>query len=163
MIQEGLYNMLVNASAIQALLPSSGSPAVSQAYKCVHFVRAPKEPLTPFIIVHLPDVPPAEATLADGVSSLIEAMIQFDSYAPEKNGALLARQLSRAIRDLCVGNDTTPSPYNPGPGTLSDGTTISFCEVLADFDDNYEVGGTSFLFRSVLRLKAFYTEGPNTI
>jgi len=150
-IQSGIYVMLIGASSIQGLLPSDSNTGASLAKDCVHFVRAPKEPRTPYIIVHLPNVPPAESSL-DGVSDLIDGEFQFDSYASEQNGALTARQLSRAVRDL----------FKNFSGTLSDGTTIAFYEVTADFDDNYEVGGTSYLFRSVLRLKAFYTEGPNS-
>jgi hypothetical protein len=156
MIKSGIYTKLINAPSIQALLPSdTSSPPNSLASQCVHFTRAPKKPLTPYIVVHLPDVPPAEATL-DGVTEQILGMIQFDCYADDDksngNGALVANQLSIAVRDLLKNFS----------GTLSDGTVISFCDVLAHFDDGYEEGGTSFLFRWVLRLQAFYTEGPNT-
>ncbi len=107
----------------------------------------------PYIVVHLINVPPADASLDGVVTNLIDGEFQFDSYADDaSNGALTARQLNRAVRELLQDFD----------GTLSDGTVIRFYDVSADFDDNYEVGGTSFLFRSVLRLKAFYTEGPNT-
>lgn len=147
MIQSGLYEQLINAPSITALLTSG------QAANSVHFVRAPKDPPTPFIVLHLPNVPPAEATF-DGSSELIEGFVQFDCYAADDTsglggGALNARQLNRAVRDL----------FKNFSGTLPDGTTISFTDVLADFDDNYELGGENFLFRSVLRLKAFYTEG----
>lgn len=143
MIQSGLYNLLINAPSITALLTSG------QAGNSVHFVRAPKQPITPFIIIHLPSVPPAEATM-DGSSQLIEGLIQFDCYDKDENGAEDARQLCRAIMNLL-------SSFG---GTLNDGTTIQFTDVIANFDDNYEVGGEDFLFRSVVRLRAFYTEGP---
>lgn len=143
MIQSGLYNLLINAPSITALLTSG------QAGNSVHFVRAPKQPITPFIVIHLPSVPPAEATM-DGSSQLIEGLIQFDCYDKDENGAEDARQLCRAIMNLL-------SSFG---GTLNDGTTIQFTDVIANFDDNYEVGGEDFLFRSVVRLRAFYTEGP---
>lgn len=146
MIQSGLYEYLINAPSITALLTSG------QAGNSVHFVRAPKTPLTPFIVIHLPSVPPAEATF-DGSSQLIEGFIQFDSYAADDTtglggGALNARKLSQTVRDL----------FKNFSSTLPDGTSISFTDVIADFDDGYEAGAENFLFRCVLRLKAFYTE-----
>lgn len=170
MIQSGLYNKLASDPSIQALLPSdsSVSPQISLAYKCIHFVRAPKQPtqkpqsgttlinLIPYIVIHLPNTPPAEETL-QGVTDLRDDEIQFDTYANDVNGALTARQLANAIRELFLPDG---GPNFSGP--LSDGTTITFYSVMADFDDNYEVGGVGFLFRSVLKVKAFVLEGPNT-
>jgi Protein of unknown function (DUF3168) len=148
MIQSGLYAMLVAAPSIQALLPVDSNTGASLAKNCIHFVRAPKEPQTPFIVIHMVNLPPAASSL-DGVSELIEGEFQFDCYASDDgNGALVARQLAQAVR-LLLEN------YS---GTLPDGTTIAFYEVTSDFDDNYETGGQGYLFRSVLRLQAFYSE-----
>jgi hypothetical protein len=153
MIQAGLYRALTTAPTIQALMPKDSS-GQSLAKECVHFVRAPKLPRMPYVVVHLINVPPADASLDGVVTNLIDGEFQFDSVADDaNNGALTARQLNRAVRELLQDFD----------GTLSDGTVIRFYDVSADFDDNYEVGGTSYIFRSVLRLKAFYTEGPNSL
>src|SRR5579863_2305446 len=149
MIQAGLYTALINAPSIQALMPKDSSGA-SLGKDCVHFVRAPKQPKLPCVVVHMINVPPADASLDGVVTNLIDGEFQFDSYADEaSNGALAARQLNRAVRELLQDFD----------GTFTDGTVIRFYDVSSDFDDNYEEGGTGFLFRSVLRLKAFYTEG----
>jgi hypothetical protein len=148
MIQEGLYAKVTQAPSVQALLPTDpANGGASLAYQAVHFGRAPQQPARPFIVVHLVNAPPAEASL-DGVSELIDGDIQFDSYADD---ALTARQVSRAVRDL----------FKNFAGSLSDGTFIQFVDVTADFDDTYQVGGVGYLFRSVIRLKALYTEGPN--
>lgn len=169
MIQSGLFNLLATSPSIQALLPQdkSASPAIALAYKCIHFGRAPKQPtqtpatpgalinLIPYIVIHLPDTLPAEETL-EGVTVQRDGEIQFDTYANDVNGAQTARQLAEAIRQVVLPDGSYFS------GTLSDGTVISFYSVVAGLDDNYEVGGIGFLFRSVLKVKAFYTEGPNT-
>lgn len=144
MIKGGLYNYLINAPSITSLLTPG------QAGNSIHFSSAPKQPLTPFIVIHLPSVPPAEQTL-DSASALIEGLIQFDVFASDiANGAQSASQLVRALKNLFVGLNTT----------FNDGTTIQFVEVVIDADDGYEEGGQSFLFRSYIRFKAFYTEGP---
>lgn len=156
MISAGLYNKLINAPSIQALLPhDAASPTSSLARRAVHFVRAPKLPITPYIVIHIVNAPPASGTL-DGVTEQILGEIQFDCVADDQkengNAALIANQLSIAVRELLKNFS----------GTLSDGTALSVCDVVAHFADGYEEGGTSFLFRWVLRLEAFYTEGPNT-
>jgi hypothetical protein len=42
--------------------------------------------------------------------------------------------------------------------SLSDGTTIQFYEVAMDADEPYEVGGGGYVFKRLLKLRAFFTE-----
>jgi hypothetical protein len=134
-ILSGIYEALVAAPSVASLLGSSTA---------VYFSVAQKGALPPYVVLHVVDGLPAEASL-DGVSELIDGEIQFDSYGSDQ---LAARKLSRAVRDLLK---------NFG-GALPDGTTIQFVDVTMDMDDPFEIGGQGYVDRSVLRLKAFYTE-----
>lgn len=140
-ILQGLYEALLAAPAVTALL----APAQpNTAFTGVYFSKAAKGAPTPYVVLHVVDGLPAEASL-DGVSELIDGEIQFDSYADDLPPA---RKLSHAVRDLLK---------NFG-GILPDGTTIQFVDVTMDMDDPFEIGGQGYVDRSVLRLKAFYTE-----
>lgn len=140
MIFNGIYAKLTTEPTVIALLSSPPTAAV-------HYSLAPKDGAgqRPYVVVHILNAPPAEATL-DGSSELVDGELQFDSYADDQ---ISARKLSRAIRDVLKNYQ----------GSLPDGTLITFCEVPMDMDDPYEVGGGGYLFRSVVRLRAFYTEG----
>lgn len=143
MLLPGLYGLLSQISAVTSLLGKP--PANSQDGPPIFFAAAPKQPLTPFLVLHKINTPPAGETL-DGVSDLIDGELQVDSYA---NDQITAQRLARAVRDALK---------NYG-GALPDGTTIQFTSVTAELDDSYEVGGQGYLFRSLVRLKAMYTEG----
>ena len=140
-VLSGLYNFLTQNSAaavVQALL----TPAPQNQ---VHFSLAPKQPVRPFLVIHLLDGPPAEATLT-GSSALIDAEFQFDSYADDQ---LTARALSQAVRDALKNLE----------GSLPDGTVVNFYQVVVDLDERYELGGSvGYIFRSLVRIRAFYTE-----
>jgi hypothetical protein len=142
MLATGLYQQLGATPAVTALL---GKPTQEQgAGNAIYFTSAPKQPPATFLVIHRINTPPAGQTL-NGVSDLIDGEIQFDSYSGD---AITAQKLSRTVRDALK---------NFG-GALPDGTTIQFVEVTADMDAGYEQGGTGYLFRSILRLHAFYTE-----
>jgi len=135
MILSGLYNLLLADPGVSAIIAAKG----------VYFTLAAEQAARPFVVIHIVSAPPAETSL-DGVSELISGRFQFDCYADDQ---LSARKLSRAVRDLLKN-------YSGG---LSDGTAIQFTAVNLDMDDPYEVGGQGFVFRSLLDLSAFYTEG----
>jgi hypothetical protein len=139
----GLYALLAATPSITSLLNSANPPSI-------YLSLAQKGTPAPFLVIHLVDGPPAGATL-DGVSSMIEGVFQFDSYA---NDQLTARKLSQAVRDELKNFQGNP---------LSDGTVIQFVDVLTDMDDPYEIGGQGYVFRSVLRLQAFYNESGGLI
>jgi hypothetical protein len=141
MLLQGLYGLLAKTVAVTSLL---GKPT-GQDGPPIYFGEAPKQPVVPFLVIHRITTLPAGETL-DGVSDLIDGEIQFDSRAADQPAA---QKLSRAVRD-------TLKNYG---GALPDNTTIQFTEVAADFDDGFELGGQGYLFRCILRLKAFYTEG----
>jgi hypothetical protein len=142
----GLYNFLTQspaAAGVQKLLsplPSIGGVAQFAVY----LSRADKQPPASYIVIHTPDAPPAAHSF-DGPSGLSEGEFQFDSCAPDQ---LTAQQLSNAVK-ASLANFS---------GALSDGTTIAFFQVTMDADEPYEVGGGGYVFRRLLRLKAFYTE-----
>jgi hypothetical protein len=141
MLLPGIYTELIAVPAVQALLASPAKGAV--------FINvATKQAVTPFLVMNLVAGPPAEATL-DGISDLIEGELQFDSYADTPQAA---RKLSRSVRDFLM---TTLNG-----GALPDGTRIQFVDVTMDHDEPYEQGGTGYIYRSLLRLKALYTEAP---
>ena len=144
MISQGLYGLLAQAAAVTGLLGKP--PANSQDGPPIFFASAGKQPPTPFLVMHRLEGAPAGQTL-DGMSDLIEGEFQFDSYA---NDLPTAQKISRAVRDALKA-------YS---GALADGSSIQFTEVVADFDDGFELGDSGYLYRAVLRLKAMYTEGP---
>lgn len=141
-IFSGLYGLLAGTPAVASLLGRVA--ANSQDGPPIYNGQADKQPPVPFLVVHIVNAPPAGQTL-DGISDLIDGELQFDSYASD---SAMSRKLSRAVRDALK---------NFG-GTLNDGTTIQFVEVVADIDGGYEVGGEGYLNRTILRLKAFYNE-----
>jgi hypothetical protein len=137
----GLFAQLEATPSVTSLLSNSAA---------IYFSLAQKGAVAPFLVLHLVDGPPAGSTL-DGVSNMIEGIFQFDSYA---NDQLTARKLSQAVRDALKNFLGDP---------LEDGTVIQFVDVLTDMDDPYEVGGEGYIFRSVLRLQAFYNESGGII
>jgi hypothetical protein len=148
MILAGIYQYLGTVSGVTSLL---GTPTQGQGGGlAIYFTAAPKGPATPFLVIHRIDSPPAAQTL-DGVSALLDGELQFDSYAAD---AVDAEKLSRAVR-----NTFCPLGGPNYKGTLADGTSIQFTEVTADLVGGYEQGDTGYLFRSILRLAAMYTEG----
>jgi hypothetical protein len=140
MLLPGLYSQLTTAAA--AVQKALGSPADRSVFISFAIKNAPR----PFLVLNLVDAPPAGAT-HDGISELIEGEIQFDSYADTPQAA---RALSRSVRDFLM------KTFNAG--ALPDGTTIQFVDVTMDHDEPFEEGGTGYLYRSLLRLKAFFTE-----
>jgi len=145
-VSGGLYNFLTlnpAAAGVQALLsrldPINGVPQFP-----VYLARADKQPPPNYLVIHTVDAPPA-AHSQDGPSGLQDGEFQFDSCAPDQ---LTAQALSLAVKRALQG-------YS---GALSDGTTIAFYEVAMDVDEPYEVGGGGYVFRRLLRLRAFYTE-----
>jgi hypothetical protein len=142
----GLYNFLTlspAAAAVQAQLPSL--PKINNVAQFpVYFSRADKQPPASYIVIHTVDAPPASHSM-DGPSALSEGEFQFDSCAPDQP---TAQALSLAVKEALQNFS----------GALSDGTTIQFYEVTMDADEPYEVGGGGYVFRRLLRLKAFYTE-----
>lgn len=145
MLLPGLYSLLSSspsAAAVQALL---GAPATGSVF----IVAAIKQANRPFLVLNRVGAPPAASTL-DGISQLIDGEIQFDSYADTPQQA---QQLSLAVRDYLM------TTFNAG--ALPDGTTIQFVDVTADHDEGREEGGIGYLYRSLLRLKALYTESTS--
>jgi hypothetical protein len=141
MLLPGLYSALIAATPVSSLLaaPAKGSVFINVAVK---------QTGRPFLVMNLVAGPPAQASL-DGITGLVEGEIQFDSYADTPQQA---RQVSRAVRDFLM------TTFNAG--ALPDGTVIQFVDVTLDHDEPFEQGGVAYLYRSLLRLKAFYTEAP---
>lgn len=147
-VSGGIFNYLTQSTApaavaVQNLLaklsPDGATPQFS-----VYSSLAQKQAPRPFVVMHVLDAPPAEHSL-DGPSPLTDGRFQFDSYGDDQ---VAARKLSQAVREALKNFS----------GALNDGTTIQFYEVAMDVDDPYEIGGGSYVFRSVLQLRAFYTE-----
>jgi hypothetical protein len=150
-VSGGIFNYLTQspaaaAVAVQNLLAKLPAQGATPQYS-FYFSLAQKEAPRPFVVMHVLDAPPAEHS-GDGPSSLIDGEFQFDSYGDDQ---VAARKLSQAVRDALKQLQTA----------LNDGTTIQFYKVSMDVDDPYELGGGGYVYRSVLRLRAFYTE-PGT-
>lgn len=143
MIYAGLYTRLLAAAGVASLLGSDAKDAI-------FFGAAPKEPPAQFVVINVLDAPPSDSTL-DGSSPLIAGELQFDAYAQDNDTNTAqrnARTLARAVK----------SAFLDYQGPLSDGTTIAFTDVTADRDAGYEVGAEGYIFRSLVRMKAMYTE-----
>ena len=139
MLLPGLVQQLELAASVTSKL---GTPVAN----AIQIVLAIKQAPRPFLVLNRVSAPPAGQTL-DGISSLIEGEIQFDSYADTPQAA---SALSAAVRDYLM------KTFNAGQ--LPDGTDIQFVEVVADHDEGYEQGGSGYLYRALLRLQAHYTE-----
>jgi hypothetical protein len=145
-VKEGLYNFLTlnpAAAGVQALL-SSLPPIDNTPQFPVYFSRADKQPPANYLVIHIVEAPPAAHSLA-GPSPLSDGELQFDSCGPDDP---TAQQLSNAVK----------SALQSFSGALADGTTITFYEVTWDADEGYEEGGSGYVFKHSLRLRAFYTE-----
>lgn len=143
MLLPGLYDQLLLPAAIAVQNALAKPPGQS-----IFINSALKNPPRPFLVLNRVGAPPAGSTL-DGISDLIEGEIQFDAYADTPQPA---ETLSHVVRDYCMKTFVS--------GALPDGTTIQFVDVIMDHDEPYEAGGVGYLFRCLLRLKAFYTEAP---
>ena len=142
MLLPELYTLLTTSGSAAAVQAALASPPTDNVF--INF--ATKGSRRPFLILNLVGGPPASGSL-DGITALIEGEIQFDSYGDTPQDA---RKLSRALRDFLLNT------FNAG--ALPDGTTIQFVDVTMDHDEPYEEGGSGYLYRTLLRLKAFYTE-----
>lgn len=156
-ILPALYAQLaLQAAILQLIGPGAYNGAPANVVSAFFFGAASKQPPQRFIVINLLDGPPAATTL-DQTTALKDGEFQFDSYAETQ---LVARQISQAIRDLLIDLVATALP---------NGVVITFTENTVDRDLGYEVGAESYVFRSLLRLRAFYTEsgaalpvgGPN--
>jgi hypothetical protein len=137
-VAKGLFTLLAGTAAVSGKLgDSTGENSLFQS-------AANKGAQAPYVVLHLVDVPPA-AHSQDGPSGLQNGEIQFDSYAAD---APTARALSQSVRDTLKNFS----------GALSEGTQIEFYEVTMDSDEGYEQGGSGYVFKSLLRLRAFFTE-----
>jgi hypothetical protein len=144
-VLQGLTEQLAAAPAIAKLL--GVRPAMNPADTGIFISLAVKQSLRPYLVLHLVSAPPAEASL-DGITGLVDAEIQFDSYGDDP---VSARKLSQAVKGLLAGNQVA----------LPDGTVAEFVDVVMDADEPYELGGGGYLYRSLLRLRTFYTEGSS--
>jgi hypothetical protein len=148
----GLFNYLTQspaapAMAVQSILAKLPPAGAMPQFSVYDSPASAKQAARPYLVLHILDAPPAEHSM-DGPSSLISGEFQFDSIADDKP---TARKLSQAVRDALKNLSTG----------LNDGTTIQFYKVSLDTDAGYELGGAGYLYHSVLRLRAFYTE-PST-
>jgi hypothetical protein len=144
MLLQGLYTLLTTGATTAAVQGALGKPASD----CVHINVAPKMPTRPFLVLNTPDQEPAAQTL-DGVSDLIDGEIQLDSYGDTPKAA---QALSKTVRDFLMKTFVA--------GQLPDGTNVQFVEITMEKDEPYEQGGIGYLYRRLLRLRAFYTEAP---
>ena len=141
-VSVGVANALVATPAVTAVLALDATGWAAKY--ALYFTRAQKQAPRPYLVMHEVDTPPLVHSM-DGPSSQSDGEFQFDSYADDQ---ATARKLSKAVRDALKN-------FSSG---LSDGTTIQFYEVAFDSDDGYELGGKDYVYRRVLRLRAFYTE-----
>lgn len=150
-ILPALYAQLASSLPILQLIgPGAYNSAPLSVVNAFFFGAAGKQTPQRFIVINVFDGTPAATTL-DQTTALKGGEFQFDSYAENQ---LVARQISETVRDLLI--DLVGA-------TLPNGTTITFTENTVDRDLGYELGGESYVFRSMLRLSAFYTEGSSTL
>lgn len=131
-------------SGIRARLVADANVGARVSANGIFIAMARREAARPYIVIHGINLPPAATTL-EGSSVLRDGEFQIDSY---DDTAVDARELSNTVQ----------AALQDFGGTLPDGSTIQFVGTTADGDDTFEIGGSSFLFRSFFRIKAFYTE-----
>jgi hypothetical protein len=144
---QALAKQMTSTPAIAQLLAPAGvmrPPAGNPGDTGVFISLAGKQALRPYLVLHLVSAPPADGTL-DGITGLIDGEIQIDAYGDDP---VSARQLSKAVK----------AAFANYSGQLSDNTILQFTDVTMDVDEVYEQGGGGYLYRSLLRLQAFYTE-----
>lgn len=134
MVISGIRTRLTEDTDVSAAVPSAR----------IFIGMARRESARPYIVCYRVDAPPAGVTL-DGSSALKDGLFQFDAFADSQ---IDAEKLAKLI-------ETSLEDYG---GSLPDGSTIQFYETQNCGDDAYEIGGSSFVFRSVLRMRAFFTE-----
>jgi hypothetical protein len=150
-ILSALYAQLSAQSGIVQLVgPGAYLGAPSQVVGAFFFGAAGKQPPQRFIVISLLDGPPAATTL-DKTTALKDGEFQFDSYAESQ---VVARQISETMRDLLIDLVQVALP---------NGMVITFTENTVDRDLGYEVGAEGYVFRSLLRLRAFYNESGGTL
>jgi len=139
MILSGIRSRLAADSGVSALVAANR----------IFIGMAARQVARPYVVLHGINLPPAETTL-DGSSALRDGEFQFDSYA---DNAVDARKLSNLVQAALEDFGGTLDDGSP-----PDGSTIQFVGVTADGDDSFEVAGSSFIYRTFFRIKAFYTE-----
>lgn len=144
MLLPGLYKQLITDPAAAKVLALLSDPTGAGS---IFETVAVKGAVAPFLILNFFDALPASGSL-DGISDLKDGEIQIDAYAATQPPA---RLLLNATRDYLMKTFVA--------GAFPDGTQITFVDVSLDRDMGYEQGDKSYVCRSLLRLKAFYTEG----
>lgn len=151
MIEIGLYQFLTTNAAVTALLGGGK--------KSVYFSVLPKQPALPAIRFFRVASPNAAETLdlpAAG-NQIIAGRFQFDSLASDSSanpinnsGYLSAALLSQAIRIELLAQATDELP---------DGTELLDVRIHDEFDQEFEQGGTGYVFRRTLDISIVYNEG----
>jgi hypothetical protein len=147
MIESGLYQFLTTNALITALLGGKAS---------VYFSVLPKQPALPAIRFFRVASPNAAETLdLPGYGNqTIAGRFQFDALASDSNanpmnnsGYLSAALLSQAVRTQLLAQATD---------TLPDGTLLQDVRIHDEFDQDFEQGGTGYIFRRTLDVSLIY-------
>ena len=151
MIESGLYELVTGNAAINKFL--AGPTA------CYFSFMAKQTPV-PAVVIHRIASSPVSVTLDAPTADFNEMMqgrFQLDSFGQDNNsnklpspsGYLCAAALSRAIRCQLKAMVNTALP---------DGTLLNNCIINDEFDADFEIGGTGYIYRRVLDLTLWFQE-----
>jgi hypothetical protein len=150
-IESGLYQFATQTSAITDCLGKAES---------VFFSALMKQSKLPALVIHRVSLtdPATTLDLQTSAPALVVGRFQFSSFGEDNNNAnlistsgyLCAAQLSRTLRLTLQAMVGLPLP---------DGTVITDYQLNDEFDADYEVGGTGYVFRRLLDVTLWFEEG----
>jgi hypothetical protein len=137
MVEQGLYQLIIQTSGIQSLL---GSPTNS-----VKWVLAQQGTVIPYIV--LSSVATTDTNTMAGPTGLRSYLLQVACYASDY---YTSRTIAKAVRGLLAG-------YK---GTLPDvnSTVVSSILCEKDWDMKYEEGSKGFIYGALLHFRIWFID-----
>lgn len=147
MIEQGLLQLLGQASAVTSLIPNdvAGTPQI-------YWMLAPKSAKLPYIVLSRTDTKDIYTTA--GNTGFRRGLFQIDCYTDSKAGVAagyyFCLQIASAVRSVLES-------YR---GNLPDvnSTAVNAVFTEKEWDMPYEEGATGFVFRRLLEFSVWYYE-----
>lgn len=159
MIESGLYQFAISNATIVGLSAPGPNPQTPAA--AFYFSKMPKQPSLPAAVLHRVSSVNADETLDMPGTQFQQIWGRFrlhimaqdvpsaSSSSISTSGYLAAAALSRAYRLQLMGLVGSALP---------DGTKIADCRIQDEFDSDFELGGTGYVYRRILDFKLLFQE-----